>query len=129
MSDSPDCRWEDEHAGERATVSSKRWRWHLLAFVPSLVLAVIVACVPLSQGLYAVHEWSASRQTVDDILSAASWVPFATPVYLYFLGRNYVRKVHGGLKSAVPFALMYFGTNLVLWLFAIFLMALGYSGR
>ncbi len=129
MGDSLDSQWEDEHAAERATASGKRWRWHLLAFVPSLVLAVIVACVPLSQGLYATHEWSAAQQAIEDILLVASWVPFATPIYLYFLGRNYVRRVHGGLKSAVPFALMYFGANLVLWLFAIFLMALGYSGR
>ena len=129
MGDSLDSRWEHEHAAERATASSKRWRWHLLAFVPSLVLAVIVACVPLSQRLYGANEWSAAQQAVENILFAASCVPFATPVYLFFLGRSYVRKVHGGLKSAVPFALMYFGANLVLWLLAIFLMALGYSGR
>src|SRR5688572_19864287 len=65
MGDGLDYRWDDEHAGERETASSKRWRWHLLAFVPSLVLALIVACVPLSQGLYAAHEWSAARQAVD----------------------------------------------------------------
>jgi hypothetical protein len=122
-------RWEDEHAAERTSSSGNRWRWHLLAFVPSLVLAVIVAWVPLSQGMYATHEWSAAQQAVEDILFAASCVPFVTPVYLYFLGRNYVRKVHGGLKSAAPFALMYFGANLVLWLLVIFLIALGYSGR
>jgi hypothetical protein len=93
------------------------------------VLAVFVACAPLSLWLYADTEWSAAQQAVEDILFAASCVPFATPVYLYLLGRIYVRRVHGGLKSAVPFALMYFGANLVLWLFAIFLMVLGYSGR
>jgi hypothetical protein len=56
-------------------------------------------------------------------------VPLVTPVSLYFLGRNYVRRVHGGLKGAVPFALMYFGVDLVPWLFAMFLMAFAYSGR
>ena len=102
MGDNLDSRWEVEHAADRATASSQRWRWHLLAFVPSLVLAVIVACVPLSQGLYADHESIAAQQAVEDILFAA---------------------------SCVPFALMYFGANLVLWLLAIFLMALGCSGR
>jgi hypothetical protein len=43
------------------------------------------------------------------------YLPFAMPVYLNFLGLGYVRDVHAGLKSAIPFALMYTVANLVLW--------------
>ena len=42
------------------------------------------------------------------------FMPFLCPLYLYPIGRKYVRALHGGFsRSAAPFVLLYSAANLV----------------
>jgi hypothetical protein len=94
---------------------SVRWRWHLLALVPG-VLSVVVFVALLLVSLNAPNnpEW------VADIWMVVLWVligsPLAVPFYTYLIGRSYVRANYPGLKSAMPFAVMYSAANFALWL-------------
>jgi hypothetical protein len=115
-----DFRMSDEYATESPTSSGKRWRWVLLALVPGVLGDLIFAS--------AVAVWLITRD-VDAMMNTlwtAVGVPFVMPIYLYLLGRKYVHEMHGGLKSAVPFAILYCAPNVVLWLcgglFAAFLL-------
>jgi hypothetical protein len=38
------------------------------------------------------------------------------PFYTYLVGRSYVRANYPGLKSAIPFAVLYGAANVALWL-------------
>jgi hypothetical protein len=85
-------------------------RWVLFALVPGCVGALIfLSALPVY--------WFA--QSVDAMMSTL-WVglysALAIPVYLYSLGRQYVREVHAGLKSATSFALLWCMPNLLLWM-------------
>ena len=49
------------------------------------------------------------------LLYGIFFMPLVFLIYLYPIGRSYVRAVHGGFKSAIPFVLIYSVANLVLW--------------
>jgi hypothetical protein len=91
-----------------------RWRWVAIALIPGLLsdlIFVILLLLSLNPG----HPSEAFGALARSTLYALLYFPFVMPVYLYFVGRGYVRDVHAGLKSAIPFALMYSVANLVLW--------------
>jgi hypothetical protein len=94
--------------------NSHRWLWVALALTPGLLsdlVFVVLALFSLNHG----DNSDSVASVATGAFYAALCVPFAMPVYLYFLGRRYVRAVHGGFKSAIPFAALYTAANLVLW--------------
>lgn len=92
----------DARAAEGATSHRTQWRWHVLAFVPSGLMALVVVSVPIPYTLMADSSPSAAEDLVTIIYRVGISVAVGMPVYLYFLGRSYVRKVHGGLESPAP---------------------------
>ena len=94
--------------------NNSRWRWVALALVPGLISDLVF----VSLLLVSLNQ----RNNSDSVAAVATgaryavlYLPFVMPVYLYFVGRSYVRERHAGLKSAIPFAVMYSVANLVLW--------------
>jgi hypothetical protein len=97
-----------------------RWRWHLLALIPGVLSNLIfIGLLLLSMNARNNADW------VGAIARPTLWVglclPLATPFYAYFVGRGYVR-AFDGLKSAIPFAILYSAANLALWLSGIILI-------
>jgi hypothetical protein len=90
-----------------------RWRWILLALVPG-VLSILIFLASFLVSMSA-----RNSPEVADVVMGVLWamlcLPLAMPFYLYFLGRKYVRAEHAGLKSAIPFAILYSIANLMLW--------------
>lgn len=56
------------------------------------------------------------------MLYGTALIPFVGLLYLIELGQRYVRAVHGGYQSTVPFVLLYGAANLALWLAALCLI-------
>lgn len=102
--------------GGRSRVMSehrKPWRWTVLALVPGL-LSVFMFITSLVVA--RIGSTSESLTTVGNgFLYGAISLPLAIPPYLFFVGRSYVRAVHGGFQSAIPFVLLYSAANFVLW--------------
>jgi hypothetical protein len=95
--------------------SGIRWRWHLLALVPGILSDVLfVALLLVSLNARNNPDWVADVWMV--VLWAVIVSPVIVPFYTYAIGRGYVRANYPGLKSAMPFALMYSAANLALWL-------------
>jgi len=91
-----------------------RWRWHLLALIPGLLSNLIFLTLWLvSLNARNNPDWAAEAGA--DVLWISLCLPFAMPFYLYFVGRGYVR-AFAGLKSPIPFAVLYSAANLALWL-------------
>jgi hypothetical protein len=85
-------------------------RWVLLALVPGCVGALIfLSALP-------VYWFARSVDAMMGTLWVGLYSALAIPIYLYVLGRRYVREVHAGLKSATSFALLWCTPNLLLWL-------------
>jgi hypothetical protein len=84
----------------------------LLALAPGLLSDALFLLVVLISSVGA-------RRTIGEfggaLLYCALFLPVAIPFYLSLLGRSYVKKVHSGLKSAVPFVVMYCVANLAIW--------------
>lgn len=100
---------------ERMTLSRSRWRWHFLALIPGLLSDLLFASV-LLVGTIAQPSSLFAENLVLSVLFVGFCVPISIPIYLYFVGRSYVRIVHAGLKSVLPFVLLYLAANLALWL-------------
>lgn len=82
----------------------------LPALVYSLLMVALIAAAILVKPIAVVMQplWM-------DLLYAVPVVPIAALIYLYILARRYVRVVHGGFNSPLPFVLIYGAANLVLW--------------
>lgn len=120
-------------AEERSATRNARWRLRALAFVPTLVLGLTAFSVQLPYLLKVRFNLNLSAIEAEEIVTVIAWfaglVPFAMPVYLYFLGRRYVRVVHAGLKSPGQFAFMYSAANVGVWLLVSCLLAPSFAGR
>lgn len=95
-------------------LSGIRWRWHILALAPGLLSDVLFAALLLI-SLNNKHnpEWVGPIWMV--VLWATIGSPLVLPFYTYMVGRGYVRANYPGLKSPLPFALLYSAANLALW--------------
>jgi hypothetical protein len=99
---------------EDGEAQRSRSKWIVLALVPSILSNLLIAVF----ATMVVH-----TATTPDAAERGMWLvygilcmPFVFPVYLYPLGRKYVRALHGGFsKSAVPFVLLYSAANFVVW--------------
>jgi len=92
-----------------------RWRWHLLALIPGLLsVALFVGLLLVSFNSAHNPDW------VGPIWRTVLWAvigsPLVMPFYTYLVGRSYVRANYPGLKSAIPFAVLYCAANVALWL-------------
>ena len=94
--------------------NSIRWRWHLLALIPGLLSNLIcLILVLVSNNASNNPDWAA--EVGADLFWIGLCLPFATPFYLYFVGRSYVR-AFAGFMSAIPFVILNSAANLALWL-------------
>jgi hypothetical protein len=91
-----------------------RATWILLALLPSILsnLLIVVVATTLVHSVNTSKEAEARMWVVYAIL----FMPLVFPVYLYPVGRKYVRALHGGFsRSAAPFVLLYSAANLLVW--------------
>ena len=91
-----------------------RATWILLALLPSIFsnLLIVVVATTLVHSVKTSEEAERRMWVVYAILVT----PLVFPVYLYPLGRMYVRALHGGFsKSVLPFVLLYSAANFVVW--------------
>ena len=85
-----------------------------LALVPSLLSNLLIAIF----ATRVVHTASTQAEAERGmwLVYAIVLMPLVFPVYLYPLGRKYVRAAHGGFsKSVAPFVLLYSAANIVVW--------------
>lgn len=92
------------------------WRWTLFALAPGLLSVILFAGYMLAWLV-----WGAALKGEGTVrfglclLYVTMFMPLAFPLYLYPLGRRYVRVVHDGHKPVLPFVLMYCVANAMLW--------------
>ncbi|HET6339090.1 MAG TPA: hypothetical protein VFG30_37980 [Polyangiales bacterium] len=100
-----------------------RWRWHVLALLPGVTSIVLfMALVLVSLNARHNAEWVA--QTWMVVMWAVIGSPLMMPIYTYLVGRSYVRANYPGLKSPIPFAIMYSVANFALWLGGVILVGI-----
>jgi hypothetical protein len=101
---------------EYTPVNHGRWRWLLAALAPGLFSVVLFAAYMLAWLVLPEATRSGAAAGVGPVvLCAAMLLPFSIPLYLYLVGRRYVRVVHDGHKPVLPFVLMYSVANVLLW--------------
>jgi len=91
-----------------------RATWIVLALLPSIVsnLLIVIVATMLIHSVKTSEEAERRMWVVYAIL----YTPLIFPVYLYPLGRKYVRALHGGFsKSVLPFVLLYSAANFLVW--------------
>ena len=94
------------------------WRskttWIALALVPSILSNLLIVVLATTMINTATTPEAAERGMW--LVYCILFMPFAFPVYLYPLGRKYVRALHGGFsKSTFPFVMLYSAANLLVW--------------
>jgi hypothetical protein len=103
---------------ERSEPVGARWRWVIRALLPGIASDVMfvgsIAMTGSRTDLIAIM--------ATGLLYCAALIVFAMPFYLIPTARSYVREVHGGYQSVVPFVLMYGVGNFVLWLVGVLLV-------
>ena len=90
------------------------WTWIGLALVPSIFSNLLIAV--LATMLVHTATTPADAERGMWLVYGILFMPFVFPVYLYPIGRKYVRALHGGFsRSVAPFVLLYSAANLVVW--------------
>ena len=93
-----------------------RWRWVLAALAPGLVSVALFAGYMVAWLALRGHARSEAAGAIGmGVLYGAMLIPLTFPLYLYAVGRRYVRVVHDGHKPVLPFVLMYGVANFLLW--------------
>ena len=91
-----------------------RSTWIVLALVPSILSNLLI--VVFATMVVHTATTTAAAERGMWLVYGILFMPLVFPVYLYPIGRKYVRAVHGGFSnSAVPFVLLYSAANLVVW--------------
>jgi len=100
--------------------------WIVLALVPSMLSNLLIVVVTTMFVHSATTPEAAERGMW--LVCGILCMPLVFPVYLYPLGRKYVRALHGGFSNSVlPFVLLYSAANFVVW--AVGLCFVGFNMR
>lgn len=104
---------------------ANRSRWVVLALLPGIVADLMFGGWVMSNS----SKSDAIAALATGLLYGGVLLAFATPFYLADLGRRYVRAVHGGYQSAMPFVLIYCAANFVLWVGGILMVLSNFGYR
>lgn len=103
-----------------------RATWILIALIPSILsnLLIVVVATMLVHSVKTSAEAERRMWVVYVIL----FMPLVFPLYLYPIGRKYVRALHGGFyNSPLPFVLLFSAANFLVWAVGVGIVSLNMS--
>ena len=99
---------------ERSEPRRSRATWILLALLPSILSNLLIVVVATTL-VHSVKTSEAAERRMW-VVYAILFMPFVFPLYLYPIGRKYVRALHGAFyNSPLPFILLFSAANLIVW--------------
>lgn len=104
--------------GELGEQGRARSRWVIRALLPGIASDLMFVGAIATMGSRS----DVLAMTGSGLLYGAALMIFAMPFYLVPTARSFVREVHGGYQSIVPFLMIYGIANFVLWLAGVLLV-------